>query len=502
MLKKITPPQQRYQLNSRRSLFILASMTLLVATFFSIGGIMQAQATTSSVAYSDGFEADASAWSGSGSMTRVAGGTNGIPAESGGFYGVAEGSPVTGPRTDLGGASSTWTGDWGASAAVYLDPSWEAGTGFIYSVAVNKPDGTHLRDFMLNAGVLNDESTGEVDQFVALADTAGSPNTDPLYHIKAMPADRRAVITSAGWYTIQHQFHNIDGRLVVTISLTNSAGEVVKAWTIDVLTPGYGMVNDAIPGVVGGNRYGWFTHVTVDGGVAIDTVSRSVSTNQYNVTQDATQPVVLSLADDETFTIAGATGGTVTTPVDITVSGATNTKIMIPADTVITAEDITWGGTLDAPTVLSMSSATVAGKSVTVHVAVKVGTDTPLTFSQSVKVVLQNQAGKLAGYVDSEDTLHPIAAQCAADPAATLVGDINECYTTDGEDLVIWTNHFSTFVAYSSEQGAGVGAPNTGLASRNIALAFAAIAASMGLVITTIALIRRHPHAATNRRKK
>lgn len=127
---------------------------------------------------------------------------------------------------------------------------------------------------MLNTGILNDSSTGNVDRLAVLADTAGSPTNDPLYHIKAMPADRRGTISTAGWYTVEHSFQNIDNRLVTTVRLVSSSGTTVKSWTLDLFTADHGYANDSIPDKVGGNRYGWFTHVTVNGGLAIDDVQR------------------------------------------------------------------------------------------------------------------------------------------------------------------------------------------------------------------------------------
>lgn len=488
-----------HQIKYRR-LLTLAMSAILLAVALSFVNIMHARVAAESVVYSNDFETSASEWSGSGSITRVASGTNGIPAASGSFYGVVAGAP-TGPNTQLGGYGSTWTNDWKTSIQVYLDPSWDADSGFIYAVAVNKPDGTHLRDFMLNAGVLNDASTGNVDQFVALADTAGSPTSDPLYHIKAMPAERRAIISSAGWYTVEHQFKNVDGRLVTTINLLNPSGDALKSWTID-----YDYSNDLIPANVGGNRYGWFTHATVPGGIAIDNISRSTSDNKYNIKNDATDPVDITMEDNQTLTMLDVNDGEVTTPVDISLTNSSSKiQITIPAGTVISAQDKSWDGTINAPILESISSAKISGQAVAIDAAVKVGADTPLTFSKPVKVVIPNQAGKSAGYIDDTGVLHPISSVCATDPALTLVDGINECYLNSGNDLVIWTNHFSVFAAYTAPDS-GVtalpGAPNTGLSSQNIVSLVAALIAGGAIILATIAPVRQRVYEIIQRKNK
>lgn len=448
MLNTKTQKQSNLHGNKSWSIFIVLTicLSILLSLFLLISYTKAAPETQ---VYFDGFEANTASWGGSGSITRTPSGTGGIPAAEGDYYAVVDGSHI-GPNTQLGGYSSVWPGDWKSSIDIYMDPSWDAGSGFIYSVAVNKPGGTALRDFMLQAGVLNDESTGGVNKFVALADTAGSPTSDPLYHIKAMPADRRAEITEAGWYTLDHYFQNINGRLVPTITLSNQSGDKIKDWVID-----YEWMNDMVPDAVGGNRYGWFTHVVVPGGVAIDNVSRSVSANEYNIRDDATSPVNVMLQENQTIAFVDVVNGVTTTPVDITVAGAkNNVQVFVPATTQITAEDDSWDGILNAPSVESIDALSLLdGTPVSVSLAIKVGADTPLQFSQPVKLTLPGQAGKEAGYLDGEHILHAITARCDDGPATVIVDGINECYTTDGDNLIIWTNHFSVYLAYEPTDG-------------------------------------------------
>lgn len=447
---------QSFQIKQRGLLFTL--ITVAAVVLLSASGLMRAQAATEAVAYSNGFETNTAGWAGSGTITRVASGNDGIVSAQGGSHAIVTGTP--GPNTQLGGYSNTWSGDWTTSTDVYLDPSWAPGTGFLYSVASNNTSGANLRDFIFHAAVVNDESTGNVDRLVVLADTEGTQDGTPTYQFGLLPTERRGEVTSAGWYTIKHTFRNIEGHLVVNVSLLNASKQVV--FTYDITR---GSATDLIPSVVGGNRYGWFTNINVTGGVAIDNVNRLTTGNAYNISDDATTPVDIAIKNDETITLLNVTNGVVETPVKITATNpSSNISIVIPANTVITAQDSSWSGVLDAPMVTALASATLSGQSVNLDAAIKVGAGTPLSFSQPVKVVIPNQAGKNAGYIDNTGVLHPITTRCASDIAATLVNGTNECYVNENNNLVIWTNHFSTFAAYSTDAASIVpGAPNTGV---------------------------------------
>lgn len=467
-------------LGRKKSLFSVAS--LMVVGAFAFIMVLRVNAADAVVFNSD-FEADTTGWAGSGSITRVSSGTDGVASSGGGYHAIVDGSPV-GPNTQLGGYSSTWPGEWKTSIDIYLDPAWDEDTGFNYAVATNNVSGVGLRDFVFQAGVLNDESTEGVAQFVALADTSGSGTSNPLKHIKDMPANRRAVITSADWYTIEHSFRNIDGRLIVTVTLLDSSDTVIKSWNL-----GYEWVNDLIPDTVGGNRYGWFSKTNVPSGIAIDNVTRSITRNQYSVDTNASAPAEIILDEGKSITLLGVTAGAITTPVQVAIAGAVNNvQVIIPQGTEITAADNGWDGSFDAPVAESISSVNVNGKDAVVSAAFKVGGVSPLEFSKAVKVILPGQAGKNAGYIDSDNVFHNIPTVCAADPEATLVGIIKECYVSDGDDLVIWTKHFTIFLAYSNVPGA----PDTGMATpANLAVVIGLFTAGATIFTVTVVAFRK-----------
>jgi hypothetical protein len=173
-------------------------------------------------------------------------------ADSSSSYGTFTGDPYT----DFGGYTNTWPGEWGATADIYIDPAWADGKGFNYSVATNDAAGVNLRDFALL--VAKDASSGKLLAAAAL----GSPNT-VADNLDTLP---NVEITTAGWYTVSHTFKDVDGVLTVTVELLpNGGGAAIYSQT---LTGGDPIAN------VGGNRYGWFTAIDVDGGLQVDNVAK------------------------------------------------------------------------------------------------------------------------------------------------------------------------------------------------------------------------------------
>jgi hypothetical protein len=202
--------------------------------------------------YFQGFEADIFDWSG---VTRVASGTNGIPSAAGDFHAetaFAAAPGTSGNFTKFGGYESTFPANgYTTSVDVYLNLAAGSAndTRFDWSSAINKPDGTHRRDFVFNAGFYTDtDATGSGPRFVISASTNATrsgafpknPGRDPF------------AITTTGWYTFEHRFYNAGlGVLAVDLRITTLGGAPVHTWTL-------GDPSDLIGSTVGGHRYGWF----------------------------------------------------------------------------------------------------------------------------------------------------------------------------------------------------------------------------------------------------
>ncbi|KQW78746.1 VCBS domain-containing protein [Brevundimonas sp. Root1279] len=171
-----------------------------------------------------------------------------------------------GPYTQFDGYRRAFNDGFDASVQVYLDAGWSNGEGFNFTVAVNDQNGTHRRDFAFHVAM--------DDGQLMIGVNTGSPAT-PMTDLELRP---HAVITESGWYTLAHSFQaNEDGVLEVVLSVIDAEGGVVFTQTIS--DP-----SDLIASQIGGNRYGWFTANTVEGGLAIDDLTLTTAdTNPFIV---------------------------------------------------------------------------------------------------------------------------------------------------------------------------------------------------------------------------
>lgn len=168
--------------------------------------------------------------------------------------GIFDDANDSGPFSRFDGYTSTWPVDgWVAETDIYLDPSWATSSGFDYSVAANGSDNLHQRDFIFH--VTKDASTGKLL-------VAGSNNTNFAVR-EDLENINHYEVTTAGWYTFRHTFRDAGGYLAVDLQLVDINGTVL-------FTETRSNAADLIPTEVGGNRYGWFTFIAVDGGIQVD----------------------------------------------------------------------------------------------------------------------------------------------------------------------------------------------------------------------------------------
>jgi len=137
--------------------------------------------------------------------------------------------------------------------------------------------------------------------------------------------------------------------------------------------------------------------------------------------------------------------------------------LKIPSGTTISAPaDSNWDGAVQLPTVRANDSATVtpdSGKTATVNSVIEIGFgDIPLTFDKAVRILIPGQAGKEAGYcrggVFTKISNVMSADSQAAGDALPAGGDGR---IDVGQDLVIWTKHFTQFVTYTQTTSGGGG---------------------------------------------
>lgn len=167
---------------------------------------------------------------------------------------------------------------------------------------------------------------------------------------------------------------------------------------------------------------------------------------------------------------------TLTTQPDDEVLRATLPSVEVNADTGIGTVNLTfhdntgvtgpagWDGTINLPRVLPNTSVTVAGGNV--NVVLEVGyPGGELVFDKPVRLLLPGQAGKSAGFARGGGSVREITHTLGEDSlaAASLLPIGGSGKIDVGPDLVIWTKHFTKFVAYTkttSSPGGGGGFPD------------------------------------------
>jgi uncharacterized repeat protein (TIGR02543 family) len=190
--------------------------------------------------------------------------------------------------------------------------------------------------------------------------------------------------------------------------------------------------------------------------VNIKRAELKVATNNPVVVTDA--PLAIDVPEgvsQASLTVVPIISGTSSQAVvpDIDVQATTSLGIVslgIPMGTTIEGPE-DWNGTIQLPTVLSNDSVTVGNGQV--HAAIEVGLpNVMLTFDRAVRLLVPNQAGKSAGFLRN-GVFTKITGTITADNQSAADNEIptnGEAAISVGNDLVIWTKHFTTFVSYTA----------------------------------------------------
>lgn len=266
------------------------SMRLLMAAMI-LGSAVEVQATS---LHFEGFEDPA--WTAgladnwqelNGTIDRVVSGTGGI-ASSAGVAHAQVGAAQSSVFTRFGGYRNDFGNGFTASLDIYLDPNWDEGTGFDYSVAVSNQSGGHQRDWIFHVGV-------EGGDLLVNASNNADFVTNP-FKLLNDNGGNNFTVTSAGWYTFQHVFADDGtGLLSVDYNLLSAGGTVLYS-----VTRGSNPADD-IATTVGGNRYGWFTHNDI-ANLAIDNTSLVAAAT-------VPEPTTMSLMALAAGVLASAGGG-------------------------------------------------------------------------------------------------------------------------------------------------------------------------------------------------
>jgi len=136
--------------------------------------------------------------------------------------------------------------------------------------------------------------------------------------------------------------------------------------------------------------------------------------------------------------------------------------VTLEEGTVITGDE-DWDGDVavalqvEATATTTLDSIEIDGlESIAPAAAIAIGSnDNSLTLSKAARIVFAGQAGKLVGWTtdnDGEDFTQ-ITAVCSADAQAVVDAELAagaDCALDVGSDLVVWTKHFTTFVAFTA----------------------------------------------------
>lgn len=192
-----------------------------------------------------------------------------------------------------------------------------------------------------------------------------------------------------------------------------------------------------------------------DATVTPDTSGNATATNSNPtvVVSSSTSPVNVTVSSgttDATIDFSALQSGSSATLPQTTVT-TQNANVQIQSGTTVTATGGTWDGKITLPTVqtnANISIPTPSGTSTTVGTVIEVGSDSvSLTFDKPVRLLISGQVGKLVGF-ERNGTFTQINTVCTADSASTALSANGDCYINVGNDMVVWTKHFTQFVTY------------------------------------------------------
>lgn len=133
--------------------------------------------------------------------------------------------------------------------------------------------------------------------------------------------------------------------------------------------------------------------------------------------------------------------------------------LLIPEDTTISAQADSWSGVVNLPTIRANNSAVVpaaAGKKAVVSRIIEVGFGpVELNLSQPVRIVVPGAAGQEAGFTRNGE-FHRITTDLSKTTPKEVDEELKhknaqEGKQSDGDNLIIWTKHFTEFVVFQSK---------------------------------------------------
>jgi hypothetical protein len=207
--------------------------------------------------------------------------------------------------------------------------------------------------------------------------------------------------------------------------------------------------------------------------IQVNASSPKVEINNSQLSYTINVPATVTAPSINVSSISTASGENTVAAVVGSISSNIETSVGhldvdIPAGANISGPSSAWDGVINLPQVkLNSSIALVSTPDViaTVSKAIEIGAgDVPLTISKAVRLLISGEAGKLVGYSTS-GVFTKIQDICAEDSqsAGDALSDGGNCKINVGDDMVVWTKHFTVFITYTeSPAGNGNGGGNNG----------------------------------------
>jgi len=180
------------------------------------------------------------------------------------------------------------------------------------------------------------------------------------------------------------------------------------------------------------------------------TITQPVTASAGGTVQISDTPVTITVPDEVNDAKIAVAQNTALPTVNIE---STQVDITIPQGTQISGSD-----TIKLPEVMDSDNVTVP-EARAVDLVIKVGADSgAIEFSKPVRLVLKGQGQKSAGFIDNDGTFHPISkleslkgliSDSDADAVKVVLGEAGAGAAVSGNDLIIWTIHFTEFIAYT-----------------------------------------------------
>jgi len=272
-----------------------------------------------------------------------------------------------------------------------------------------------------------------------------------------------------------------------TLNNTQIIGNTISEnWTVGMVMYNSGLPTDLSTVVVKDNIFNqnWYSEVLIKDGASLLTSVLDVTDNTFNDT-----PVTFSISASSTLNEPGftsqkpavlvpggavkptqeyptlriynspsATLGYVSNTLDSNNSTITlnddKSTVTMPKDTVITPSNPSaWNGIVEAPAVVNTA---ITPTGMAQGVAIQVGSsNTSLSFDKAARLEIEGEAGKRVGFQVPGGVFTEITTICGADDQAAVdlqlnTLGVNECKMNVGNNLVVWTKHFTLFATFSA----------------------------------------------------